>query len=162
MILRLFALLAVVTHPAFTQVRFEVASIQPSRPEAGPQDARLNIHGDRLEAEALTIGDILNILNGSQLYRVTGGPEWMRTDRYDIHAKATGEIPPEERQGAIMALLAERFRLVSHRETREVLSMVLSAPKKPADSSRPPTRNAIHSASANTTIPPLPLHPCPH
>jgi uncharacterized protein (TIGR03435 family) len=131
MTFRLLALLTVAALPAVPQVRFEVASIRLSRSDAGPRDARKNFHGDRFDAEASTVGDILDMLNGWQLYRVSGGPGWMRTDRYDIHAKASAEIPPAERKGAIMALLAERFQLVSHHETREITSMALLAPKKP-------------------------------
>ncbi len=124
-------LLAAAALPAVSQVRFEVASIRPSRPDAGPRDGHINIHGDRFDAEAYTVGDILDMLNGYQLYRVTGGPAWMRTDRYDIHAKADAEIPPDRREGAIMALLGERFRLAVHRETRDIPTIVLLAPKKP-------------------------------
>jgi uncharacterized protein (TIGR03435 family) len=129
---RLFALLAVAALPAVSQVRFEVASIRLNRSGVGPRDARIRIRGDRFDVEASTVGDILDMLNGYQLYRVTGGPGWMRTDRYDIHAKASAEIPPEERKGAVMALLAERFQFVSHGETREIPTMVLLAPKRPA------------------------------
>lgn len=132
MIRYLFALMAVAAFPAVSQVRFEVASIRPSRPEAGPRDGRINMHGDRLDAEATTVSDILDMLNGWQLYRVTGGPGWMRTDRYEIHAKASGKIDSEEGKGAIMALLAERFQLTSHKETREIPTTVLLAPKRPA------------------------------
>jgi len=118
--------------PAQPQVRFDVASIRPSRPDAGPRDARVNFVGGRLDVEAYTVGDILDMLNGYRLFGVTGGPAWMRTDRYDIHAKANAEIPPEGQQGAIMALLAERFQLAAHKETREIPTIVLLAPKRPA------------------------------
>jgi len=122
---------ALVALPVVSQVRFEVASIRPSRTDAGPRDSRMNIRGDRFDVEAYTVGDILDMLNGYRLYSVTGGPAWMRTDRYDIHAKADAEIPPERRESAIMALLGERFQLAVHRETRDVPTMVLLAPKKP-------------------------------
>jgi uncharacterized protein (TIGR03435 family) len=55
----------------------------------------------------------------------------MRTDRYDIHAKSDAAIPPEKQRGAVLALLAERFKLSVHRETRDVPTLVLLAPKKP-------------------------------
>lgn len=117
---------------AIAQVRFEVASIHPSRPGASAQDARVSAGADRFDAEASTVDDILEMLNGWQLYRVVGGPDWMRTDRYDIHAKAGAAIPSEERQDAVLALLTERFKLVVHRETRDIPAMVLTAPKRPA------------------------------
>lgn len=129
MIFRVLTLLVIAALPAVSQIRFEVASIRPS---AGPQDGRASIRGDRFDVVAYTVGDLLDMLNGWQLDRVTGGPGWMRTDRYDIHAKAGSEIPPEDRESAIMALLKERFQLASHRETREIASMVLLAPKRPA------------------------------
>ncbi len=132
MILRLLTLLALAVLPAVSQVRFEVASIRPSRPDAGPQDARIRIFGDRFDVEAATIGDILDMLNGWRLYSVTGGPAWMRTDRYDIHAKADAEIPVEGREAAIMALLGERFQLAAHKETREIRTTALLAPNRPA------------------------------
>jgi uncharacterized protein (TIGR03435 family) len=130
---RLFAIVVLAAlSPAFAQVRFEVASIHPSRPEATVRDARSVFHEDRFDAEAYTVGDILDMLNGWQLHRVTGGPAWMTTDRFEIHAKASTPVPPEERRDAIMALLAERFKLSVHRETRDIPAMVLLAPKKPA------------------------------
>jgi uncharacterized protein (TIGR03435 family) len=132
MVARLFVLVVLAALPAFSQGHYEIASIRPSRSGAGPQDGRSSIRGDRFDAVAYTVGDILDMLNGWQLDRVTGGPAWMRIDRYDIHAKADAEIPPEDRESAIMALLKERFQLAAHRETREITSMVLRAPKRPA------------------------------
>ncbi|HWE53026.1 MAG TPA: TIGR03435 family protein [Bryobacteraceae bacterium] len=129
----IFALAALAElSPAVAQVHFDVTSIHPSRPGAGPQDGHSGFVGDRFDAEAYTVGDILDMLNGWRLQRVAGGPAWMTTDRFDIHAKASAPIPPGERREAVMALLAERFSLVVHRETRNVPAMVLLAPKKPS------------------------------
>jgi uncharacterized protein (TIGR03435 family) len=118
--------------PATAQVRFEVASIHASRPGAGPQDGRLLFRGDRFDAEATTVGDILDMLNHWQLHRVTGGPDWMKTDRFEIHAKASAPVPPEELQDATMALFTDRFHLSVHHETRDISAMVLLAPKRPS------------------------------
>jgi uncharacterized protein (TIGR03435 family) len=122
--------------PAFPQARFEVASIRPSQPGATVRDFRLNIRGGTLEVKAATVGDILDLLAGvgtgaSQLGRLAGGPEWMHADRYDIQAKAEHEIPGPEQVAAIMALLADRFKLKSHKETREVPAIVLRILKMP-------------------------------
>jgi uncharacterized protein (TIGR03435 family) len=125
---------------AIAQVRYEVASIHPSRPEAGP-NSLISFGPDtykvgktpsnRFDAEAATISTILLMLNDWQPYRVVGGPKWMNTDRYDIHAKADAAIPPEKQRDAVLVLLAERFKLSVHRETRDIPIFVLLASKKP-------------------------------
>jgi uncharacterized protein (TIGR03435 family) len=117
--------------PEIAQVRFEVASIHPIRP-GGSKYGRTVFRGDRFDAHSATVGELLDMLNGWQLYRVAGGPAWMTTDRFEIHAKAGAPVPPEEQGEAIMALLAERFNLSVHREIRDVPAMVLLTPKKPA------------------------------
>ena len=100
MIPRLLALivLAPALLSAGAQVRFEVASIHPSRPGLGPRDSRILFSGDSFDAEASTVDDLLEMLNNWQLHRVVGGPAWMTTDRYDIHAKAGRSVPLERSQ----------------------------------------------------------------
>jgi uncharacterized protein (TIGR03435 family) len=114
---------------AWAQARFEVSSIRPSQPGLTARDARMNFRGDRFEVKAGTVGDVLDMLGGFQLFRVVGGPDWMRTDRYDIEAKADGPVAVADRQSAVMAMLAERFQLQSHRETREVAGVAIRAPR---------------------------------
>jgi uncharacterized protein (TIGR03435 family) len=116
---------------AWPQVRFDVASIRPSQPGMTARDAQINFRGDLFEVKAATVGDILDMLDGFQLFRVVGGPDWMRTDRYDIEAKADGLLKVADRQQAVMALLTDRFQLLSHHETREVPGMVLRASRTP-------------------------------
>lgn len=96
-----------------------------------PQDARFSVRGDRFEATAATVGDVLDMLNGFRLHRVVGGPAWMRMDRFDIVAKADQPIAEADFNSALMALLAERFQLQVHKETREVPGFSIRAPKAP-------------------------------
>ena len=122
------------TTPAISagpEAGFEVASIHPA-PGATVQDARFHFIGDRFEAKAATVGDLLDMMVGFQLYRVTGGPSWMRTDRFDIVAKAGHEVAPPDQYAAVMSLLIDRFKLRSHKETREVPGLVLRARRLPA------------------------------
>jgi uncharacterized protein (TIGR03435 family) len=49
---------------------------------------------------------------------IMGGPPWQWTDRWDIVAKAASPTAPM--LPMIRTLLAERFRLVTHHETREL------------------------------------------
>jgi uncharacterized protein (TIGR03435 family) len=73
----------------------------------------------------------LLIRNAYQLqdFQITGGPGWLASDRFDINAKVPDEFrtmtPPAPGSGPgplalmIRALLAERFKLVVHNETKE-------------------------------------------
>ena len=127
------ALATMLLTPAVAQVHFEVASIRPSGPGASPQTARAAFSGNSFDAVAMTVGDILDMLNGWQLHRVVGGPAWMTTDRFDIHAKAEAPILVAEQKDAVMALLADRFKLTVHHETRDLPAMVLLLPKQVAE-----------------------------
>jgi uncharacterized protein (TIGR03435 family) len=147
---------------AIAQVRFEVASIHPSGPGASAKNAVVSLSLDRLDAESATVGDILDMLNGWQLLRVEGGPEWMRNDRYDIHAKADAPIPFKQRQDAVLALLAERFKLAVHRETRDIPAMVLMAPKQPAGlkpAAAGETYSVRYGAHGDVTFVAVPMSP---
>jgi uncharacterized protein (TIGR03435 family) len=57
-------------------------------------------------------------------------PAWIESDRYTIEAKAGGAAAPEMMRGPMMqALLADRFKLKFHRETREVPVYALTVAK---------------------------------
>ena len=57
---------------------------------------------------------------------ITGGPNWVDTERFDLNAKIVGEVPPtlEARTAALLepmrALIAERFKLKTHTESRSM------------------------------------------
>jgi bla regulator protein blaR1 len=117
--------------PAPATLKFDVASVKVDTSVS--QDTSLN----------LTPGDGLDVVNNSTRMLITfaydirddqlsGGPAWAGTERYDIRAKTSPAetVPPSKGlydAGAIgrvrlrlQALLAERFQLVLHRETREM------------------------------------------
>lgn len=125
-------LLLMAVHSASGQARFEVASIKPSRPEATARDGHMSLRGDRLELVAYTVEDMLDMLNGWQLHRVSGGPDWTRMDRFDIVAKADRPVAEADFKPAVMALLADRFQLKSHTETRDLPGFVIRSPRNRA------------------------------
>ena len=58
-------------------------------------------------------------------YQVTG-PDWINIQRYDINAKAADPVKDEELRKMLQTLLADRFKLVFHRETKELPVYVLT------------------------------------
>jgi uncharacterized protein (TIGR03435 family) len=51
--------------------------------------------------------------------RISGGPGWLDSTKYDVEAKAADPVSEAELKRMLQSLLAERFKLALHRETRE-------------------------------------------
>ena len=99
---------------------FEVASVKPNR--SGEQSASVNVRpGGQLEVRNNTLRNIIRNVYQLQDFQIVGGPEWLSRDRFDINAKApSGDVMPQQMLGMARALLADRFSLVVHSETREM------------------------------------------
>lgn len=68
--------------------------------------------------------------------QVVGGPAWINSPGYDIEAKPEGNTDQKHTWLMLQTLLADRFKLALHRETRELpvyaLTAAKSGPKLPA------------------------------
>jgi uncharacterized protein (TIGR03435 family) len=68
--------------------------------------------------------------------QVVGGPSWTNNPGYDIEAKPDGPTDPKRAWLMLQTLLADRFKLALHRETRELpvynLTVAKGGPKLPA------------------------------
>jgi uncharacterized protein (TIGR03435 family) len=103
---------------------FEVASIKPSKPGAVMQDMRIAFPPGRMEAVNVTLNELLLSFSGFSGH-VKGGPKWVDQDRYDIVAKADGEIMPDERGPMLTGLLELRFKLTTHHESKDESGIAL-------------------------------------
>src|SRR4029077_10072718 len=103
---------------------FEVASIKPNK----SGDGRFSIGlqpGGRFMATGVPVRQLIAFaygIPGQQLpaFRIIGGPGWMNSDRFDIVAKAEGDVAPGPNSPLplmLRALLADRFKLVVHNES---------------------------------------------
>src|SRR5712671_4467140 len=113
------ALLALVSGAANAQPQapaFEVADIKPSA-SANPlkQKGQL-LPGGRLEVPGATLKDLMGMAYGVRENMITGGPKWAENQRFDVLAKAPSEAAMPVLRLMIQTLLAERFKLVIHRE----------------------------------------------
>jgi uncharacterized protein (TIGR03435 family) len=116
---------------------FEVASIKPSASDL--RGATFQIQpGGGLKVAGATLRSLLTFAYDVRDFQVSGGPGWIDSDRFDILARverssAAENAPAYPRQMSdeqrrtgfqqmrerVKALLAERFQLTIHRESKE-------------------------------------------
>jgi bla regulator protein blaR1 len=114
--------------------KFEVASIKPcasgaSGGRGGRSGGSFPAHGN-LTMECVTVIDLMKSgwvtwanghLNSPKSLRIEGGPPWIYSERYTINAKSESDVGMIQMRGPMMiALLEDRLRLKTHRETREI------------------------------------------
>lgn len=69
--------------------------------------------------------------SGARRLKIVGGPAWVRTDPYEIKAKANGDAAPDQMYGPMMqVLLEDRFQLRMRREAREMPVYFLTVAKR--------------------------------
>jgi uncharacterized protein (TIGR03435 family) len=105
---------------------FEAASIKVNRSsEAG---GAFGGRPGRIVVTNYTLRDIIRNAYGLQRYQIVGGPEWLAQDRFDVSAKAPEGTPQSQLLAMMQGLLADRFKLRVHRETRDlpVFALVLA------------------------------------
>ena len=90
---------------------------------------RFTYPGGRFDARATSLKFLLEWAYGILPSQHSDGPSWMENDRYDIVAKADGNATNAQMRMMTRTLLAERFKLKFHRETREVPVLVVSLGK---------------------------------
>jgi uncharacterized protein (TIGR03435 family) len=96
--------------------RFDVASIKPA---AGDPCMCINTTpGGRVHATSMTLKFLVEMVYHVQDFQVSGGPPWLTSLRYDIEAKTDAPAKDSEVSVMLQQLLADRFQLVFHRETR--------------------------------------------
>jgi uncharacterized protein (TIGR03435 family) len=99
---------------------FAVATIKPSVP--GTQGRSIGIRGRQFNARNLSLRDLVVFAYDVHPKQVSGYPEWVESERYDIAGQPEGEGQPSAAQTKAMVqkLLAERFKLAFHREKKEL------------------------------------------
>jgi bla regulator protein blaR1 len=109
---------------------FEVASIKPSHNNSA--DSNLDsAPGGRLTATNITVRELIRMAYGVKDYQIEHAPGWLESERYDIAAKSA--VAPktslEEERSQVRELLADRFRLATHRDTKQTQVYLLVVAK---------------------------------
>jgi uncharacterized protein (TIGR03435 family) len=110
---------------------FEVASIKANKSVSGERGLGFQ-PGGRFTARNVRVRELIAMAYGTPqplaTFRILGGPSWTNSDPFDIVAKADSNFPETQIQpgwstsGELMlrTLLAERFKLTLHPESREL------------------------------------------
>ena len=101
-----------------TPLRFEVASIRPNKSPATYPTVTGRTPG-RFAISSATLVDLIVNAYSFRRSSVVGGPDWVRVERFDIVATAPG-ASLSQHWVMLQPLLAERFALRVHRETRQL------------------------------------------
>ena len=124
-----FALLARNAQVSAQDPAFEVVSVKP---DANPT-AQIGIRpvfGNRFSA-AITVKLLIAVAYGETStlpdHQVVGAPSWAASDRYEINATFDGPIgtaanegSPDRLMSMVRRMLADRFKLRIHKETRQM------------------------------------------
>jgi uncharacterized protein (TIGR03435 family) len=119
---KLTGLIAISACIAFTQgvpPAFEVASVKPAGPSPAGRTAAFvrNLPG-RIEYPSVTLKTVLARAYGMKATQING-PAWIDSEHYEIIAKLPAGAAEEQIPAMLQTLLAERFQLAVHKETKE-------------------------------------------
>jgi len=145
---------------------FEVASVKldtgPFRPPSFPLDSgdAFRPVGDRFSADfplATYISFAYKLSMGSDQRKAMLAhlPEWVANDRYAIEARSSGSATKDQMRLMMQSLLAERFKLAAHFETRvfPALGMSLVKPGQTGPKLRPHSEGVPCEATPATNEP---------
>ncbi|MGD0797458.1 MAG: TIGR03435 family protein [Acidobacteriaceae bacterium] len=117
---------------------FEVSSVKPNK--SGSTGSHSGFSNDRFLATNLSLGSLIQYTAYDvPASRIVGGPSWLNSEMFDIDAKIDGPTLEHlnaldrvqarlEKHEIVQRLLADRFKLAVHWETREfpVYALVVS------------------------------------
>jgi uncharacterized protein (TIGR03435 family) len=147
------ALTAIVTHSALGQAAavpqtgdaaaqlpaFEVASVKPNNSVGSHSDSGFD--NGRFTAENISLKTLLQYdAYGIPGPQIIGGPDWINSERFDIEAKVDDTAAEQMktlsydqetllRRQMVQELLADRFKLAVHWETKELPVYALAVAK---------------------------------
>ena len=98
---------------------FEVGTIKPSRPE---EQLSILGRGRQFVTTATSLSDLITYAYGLHARQIIGGPAWVEAEKYDLLAQPDVDGRPNSQQLRMMVqkFLADRFKLIVHRDKKEL------------------------------------------
>jgi uncharacterized protein (TIGR03435 family) len=141
--LGLFLSAVTIGQPADPLPEFQAADIHGSAKTTNPFMRGGVVRAGRFEVRTASMLELLSYAYDFETDRVVGGPVWLPSDRFDIVASAPAGTSQDKARLMTQSLLAERFKLEVHKDTRPMPAFVLSVGKakpkiKASDGKSPP------------------------
>src|SRR3569833_1505762 len=115
---------------AFSELHFDVASVRASNPDSGASESLYTEHSGSLHTENYPLRGIILYAYALRDFELLDAPGWIDTARYDILAKTeAGQTDDDQFRQRLQSLLASRFALRAHHETKELTSYALRVAK---------------------------------
>jgi uncharacterized protein (TIGR03435 family) len=113
---------------------FEVASIKPAPPPTGNM-MMVRMRGGpgsddpgRLDWQNVSLRNMLTNAFNLKEYQLQG-PDWLNSERFDVSAKIPADTTREQFRLMLQKLLADRFKMTFHHETKEHAAYALTVAK---------------------------------
>jgi len=111
--------------------KFEIADVHISAKMPNPYFRIVPVRDRRYELKNATMVDLIRTAWDIDADKVVGGPSWLEMNRFDILAKLPANPTPETQRLMLQSLLAARFNLVVHKDSRPFPNYALTVGKKP-------------------------------
>jgi uncharacterized protein (TIGR03435 family) len=116
---------------AFAQSQETIPADVRVSPKALNQYARTNApRGGRYELRNASMLDLVRIAYGFDSDKVLGGPSWLEMNRYDVTVKVPANATQDTANTMLQSVLEDRFRLVTHKDTKPLPTWVLTMGRK--------------------------------
>ncbi len=145
---------------------FEAADVHASPHSTSPFPGMKGpfFRGGIYSVRSATMVDLISTAYGVNDDKVLGGPSWLEWDRFDAIAKVLPKSTGASRKEMLRALLADRFQLVVHNDTRGLPGFALTAGKRPSlkksDGSGPSRCDFSRAAAQPGAPPPMISYSC--
>jgi uncharacterized protein (TIGR03435 family) len=139
---------------------FDVASVKPAAPIVGGR-MMVRMQGGpgspdpgQITYTNVALKNVLTIAYNVRSYQISG-PSWLDSERFDIMAKIPKDTSKEDFQLMLQNLLAERFKLKLHRESKDMPIYALVVGKngvkmKETPKEEKPAQDMAGAPNANT------------
>jgi len=148
---------------AGTKMAFDVASVKPNKSGSRGTRENLNQPGGYVNTSNFTLEFLIEQAyfpyhpygSPNTQFELSGTSGWMKSERFDIEARAEGNPTVEQKQLMLQSLLADRFKLAVHREIRQLPIYALI----PVKAGKIGPQLIPHTDNANCVDPATPASP---